>query len=1334
MTHRFNKSQWTVALSLILSVLLLSTLIFATDNSTNPANVDVSKLQQLRVRQTEMAAKKQMESLQLQERTQLHNRMQNRHERHEMRSTNVPGMTLSVGSDQQTMVPDILRSPTTLYTGSGRLSLGHADSIYFNFASGLNGSDTLGMDVMISSNEWLNFGSEGGANPYSSPGFSNPSMLFYLSPDSSISTVGSVPAVGDSTGWTHISWDWDGGNNGAYMQTGNVWVVLTRTTNCYAVLEVTDYFLGDGYSTFSWFEFDYKYQADGSTDMGGGVTPTTPIDVLVNGADADTVEQGGEAVITIIFSEGESSAEVSMWADTDGDGALDPDVDFKVDDSNMIVDGDMDDEDGMVNGEYVITFGGPDDDEGPMRVANLNLLLQAVDAGGSDVGSLYIDPIGSAYSVSGSVSPVFANIIIGGWLSDTEDAESWMTVTDASGNYQLMLPDSGTYDIGAYDFINVTGGMFADTTYKKVLVDGNVATPYNFIFLEPTSGVEGFVFEYGTVPTRFAAVPVSGVEVWVQETDEYCNSGGSESYATTDEYGYYVVGVLEGYHRVGLDSDDLIPAYLVPNEQCLYVADSDTTEASFEVAATDAVISGTVYIGDGTGNYAPLVGVWVNGWSDLGWTETMTDEYGYYELSVSSLADQFCGYGIGVWDNDQLPPGAVSNNWPLCVPSDSSGVDIYFEVYDGGIEGFFTDAETGDTLSWNDNVWVDVWDDDYFWAGSGPNDDGYYNLPLPAGTYYVSAGGENYYWTGPDSITITNQMIWLDFDLQPVSSGVEGFLYDGGTNAPITGWAWVDVWNNDYWNSTSPDENGYYKMGLSSGSYLIQAGGDGFYTSEIDSIYVEDGQFVWRDFYLVPLALDGSVSGMVYDETTRSGVPDAEVYIWSNYYWDMTYTDETGAYNFNVPYDIYQMEVYKEDYSSDYAYGLVVNPTTPDLVQDFYIRGVSLEAVIKGQVIDRYSQTPVGYAEINAWTDYFYDYTYAGPNGYFMIDVPADSVWIDAWASGYYWSETFYVGLTPGDTIDIVIPLDMKQSGPPSLWMVRDVAPDQGGWVELGWNVGQPDDDWMLTGFSIWRMNDWGMPAFTGITVPYRGMDDYYAFAPTKNDSSMYTAQDYSYWNEFMVTAHYLTMSGDYIYLDSGWMGGYSVDNIRPAFPTNPVANFVTGNTAVEVSWDEVADEDFEYYRVYRGTVSGFVPGDPIASTLEPMFYDDAVAGASEYFYLITAVDQNGNESEYSTEALATALGVDSEGIIPNDYALSQNYPNPFNPATTVEFALPHDGMVTVKIYNLLGEEVATLVNDVRPAGYHKVTWNAGNYASGVYLLQMRSGDYSRTRKLMLMK
>jgi hypothetical protein len=95
---------------------------------------------------------------------------------------------------------------------------------------------------------------------------------------------------------------------------------------------------------------------------------------------------------------------------------------------------------------------------------------------------------------------------------------------------------------------------------------------------------------------------------------------------------------------------------------------------------------------------------------------------------------------------------------------------------------------------------------------------------------------------------------------------------------------------------------------------------------------------------------------------------------------------------------------------------------------------------------------------------------------------------------------------------------------------------------------------------------------------------------------------------------------------------------------------------------------------------------------------------------------------------------VGEEELIPVRYELTQNYPNPFNPSTTIEFALPQAGYMTLKVYNILGQEVAALVAGDHAAGTFKATWDASGLPSGVYFYRLTSGEYVQTKKMVLMR
>ena len=89
---------------------------------------------------------------------------------------------------------------------------------------------------------------------------------------------------------------------------------------------------------------------------------------------------------------------------------------------------------------------------------------------------------------------------------------------------------------------------------------------------------------------------------------------------------------------------------------------------------------------------------------------------------------------------------------------------------------------------------------------------------------------------------------------------------------------------------------------------------------------------------------------------------------------------------------------------------------------------------------------------------------------------------------------------------------------------------------------------------------------------------------------------------------------------------------------------------------------------------------------------------------------------------------------VPTEFALGQNYPNPFNPTTMIDFAVPETAHVTLKVYNMLGQEVATLANEMRQVGVHTVSFDGSGLSNGVYLYVMEAGAFTVTRRLTLMK
>ena len=108
--------------------------------------------------------------------------------------------------------------------------------------------------------------------------------------------------------------------------------------------------------------------------------------------------------------------------------------------------------------------------------------------------------------------------------------------------------------------------------------------------------------------------------------------------------------------------------------------------------------------------------------------------------------------------------------------------------------------------------------------------------------------------------------------------------------------------------------------------------------------------------------------------------------------------------------------------------------------------------------------------------------------------------------------------------------------------------------------------------------------------------------------------------------------------------------------------------------------------------------------------------------------------NNYIMKQVNVVVGVDDKNVVPFKYSLEQNYPNPFNPSTKIKYQTAKSGMVNLKVYNVLGSEVATLVNKELPAGNHEVEFDASNLPSGIYFYTLNTGKFNQTKKMILLR
>ncbi|MDO9577039.1 MAG: FlgD immunoglobulin-like domain containing protein, partial [Candidatus Cloacimonadales bacterium] len=169
----------------------------------------------------------------------------------------------------------------------------------------------------------------------------------------------------------------------------------------------------------------------------------------------------------------------------------------------------------------------------------------------------------------------------------------------------------------------------------------------------------------------------------------------------------------------------------------------------------------------------------------------------------------------------------------------------------------------------------------------------------------------------------------------------------------------------------------------------------------------------------------------------------------------------------------------------------------------------------------------------------------------------------------------------------------------------------------------------------------------------------------------------------------------------------------------------------------EYSNREFQNFNIYRSVDASFY--ELLAST-DDLFYEDILETAGEYSYYMTAVYDQGNESEASNTETVIWDGTGSDDpLIPLVNALYQNSPNPFNPETKISFDLKEEWQVNLEIYNMKGQKVRTLISAQLSTGQHSVIWNGKDDAgkpvsSGIYFYKIKAGEFQQTRKMLLMK
>ncbi len=204
-----------------------------------------------------------------------------------------------------------------------------------------------------------------------------------------------------------------------------------------------------------------------------------------------------------------------------------------------------------------------------------------------------------------------------------------------------------------------------------------------------------------------------------------------------------------------------------------------------------------------------------------------------------------------------------------------------------------------------------------------------------------------------------------------------------------------------------------------------------------------------------------------------------------------------------------------------------------------------------------------------------------------------------------------------------------------------------------------------------------------------------------------------------------------------GWDWWWVIDNfcITECIPVEFTSFTATVDSSdVILNWSTATELNSKGFEILRSTQIdynnwkkiGLVSGFGTTTEMHNYSFTDKSLQSGKYQYRLKQIDLDGS-FQYSQTIKAIVEA-------PTKFKLAQNYPNPFNPSTSIKYAISSRQFVSLKVYDVLGNEVATLVNEIKKPGYYEVNFNASNLASGVYFYRLASGSFVSTRKMLLLK
>lgn len=1005
---------------------------------------------------------------------------------------------------------------------------------------------------------------------------------------------------------------------------------------------------------------------------------------------------------------------------------------------------------------------------GTITVRGTSEVLVVMPGGGGDTAKDYtfsgIVTDDAGMPISGAVVRALSpNVPVLGKLLATTNNLGEYTLTVPQGSYYLQAEASG-FISEWYDNANTPGQA------KLLITDplNKTVTGINFT-------LSGGATISGTVTASENGSPIQFALVTAFSTSGGGPANGGMANASTDVDGKYIIaGMPAGVYIVQVNARGYKLQFynLKPEAASADKVDLSTggTAAGIDFVLDKIVIQPpTLYpvsgvVRDGNGSPIADANVVIEGKLNAAGVvmryPARTDGYGMFSVSVP--AGQYTafaeaqGYFKQYYDHVSTQGQAT---YFLLDSAHTEKINVDFSLRRGGmISGVVLRASDQTPI---ERAWVGI-------AGNGGNPpssntngigawtnaQGEYTITgLQTGEYFVVARMDGYdlqYYdkTNDPALATKVQVIedqttaGIDFELT-MQPGVTGNVTDAATGLPIPraevvfegmGLRFVTYTdpNGDYIISLPP---GIYKARASSIQYAAEWYNEKSDAALADDIVVATGQNVAGvDFTLE--TWNGGISGIVTDESAV-GIAGAQVRVWLaptpsnsvNRLHMTAVTNADGSYEIlGLPPGEYFASASAKGFITEYFDNVpVVGQATAVIVTNAQTTqninfSLALGGSIAGRVTDAVTNKPVPYAfvQVRNMTSLKEGGTRANLNGEYVLEGLATGDYVVLSVAQRYLPEYYNNAAELQNATPVTVTAPAQTSGidftleasPFSKSAQRTVS---------GRVIARNGADPLV--MSIIEAID---PQTGAVRMTTTNTDGSFQLSCGENAVVRARAIGYvgSYagdtrnWQESRIPAEGTELV---FALDAQSAAGFAT--------LNGQARETSANTAIPNAWIFGTDNNGNPYFSYTDLAGRFALNETSTGTM------DVLISAVQYQPTEEQAGIDGNSASMQMSARKTDVATTTKPApLPTAVTLSQNYPNPFNPGTTFTFTLPAETRVSLKVYNLVGTEVATVLEEVRDAGTHRIAWNASQLSSGIYLYKLQANGKTLTRQMTLLK